>query len=179
MGKRANGCSKGLKTTSGKQHRALMISRRQDALVNSRARDFEQEDAVDAPGFRLFNAESDGAIVSWFHVREADYEVEHRVVDSRLPLVRHELGAFAADFNFYEEVIEIPKRPAWSPKMSRRRLVKNEESYFAEYLQSYVWFCSLTRFAALLLYSQSIHVDHQFIFVFLNTEYIKSLHLTE
>lgn len=50
--------------------------------------DFTQEQAAGVLGIRPFHRSGDGAIVSWFHVRETDYEVEKRVVKSRAPLVR-------------------------------------------------------------------------------------------
>ena len=69
-------------------------------------------------------------------MREADYEVERRIIASRAPLVRRAPGETMSDFNFYQEIVHVPVRPAWTATMSRKRLVRNEEKYFEEYLQS-------------------------------------------
>jgi hypothetical protein len=71
-----NTASKGTKVAvSTKQKASKLKSNRADKLQNSRARDFVQDEGTETPSFRLFHGDADGAIVSWFHVREADYEV--------------------------------------------------------------------------------------------------------
>ena len=73
-----NTASKGTKSAvSTKQKASKLKAVRQDKLQNNLRRDFTQDEAADAPGFRLFHGTQDGAIVSWFHVREADYEVNN------------------------------------------------------------------------------------------------------
>lgn len=97
--------------------------------------------------FRLKGQESDqkAQLQTVFHVREAGYEVEKRINESQQPLRRHlvrrEEGGIAlcqgrlcllrqgraADYSFYREIINIPERPAWNPRM-RHEAVGEEKA---------------------------------------------------
>lgn len=68
-----------------------------------------------------------------FHVREAGYEVEKRVVESRSPLQRTTTST--AHDSYYQHLIPIPVRPVWNAKMSAAEIQAAEDADFETYLQ--------------------------------------------
>ena len=126
--------SKGSRITSGKQKALKMQTLRQNVAQTLQPRSFQQDQADDRPEFRLVLGDSTAKAVSLFHVREADYEVEKRIVAARLPLQRLRGFVRKEEYNFYSEMIELPVRPEWKSGTSKRKLLKNEDKYFESYL---------------------------------------------
>jgi len=86
------------------------------------------------PDFRLKGAIGKGSLLETvFHVREAGYEVEKRIVESRAPLQRTTTST--AHDSYYTETIPIPVRPEWDPKATAAEVQAAEDAAFEEYLQ--------------------------------------------
>ena len=85
-----------------------------------------------AHDFRLKGVPTD--LFTVFHVREAAYEVDKRIIAARQPLTRRSLQVDEAQL--YQEVIDIPTRPAWTPSLKAKRLHELEEESFESYLTS-------------------------------------------
>lgn len=68
-----------------------------------------------------------------FHVREAGYEVEKRIVESRQPLVRTTTST--SSDSYYQELIPIPVKAKWDVKMKPDEVQAYEDEQFELYLQ--------------------------------------------
>ena len=87
------------------------------------------------PDFRMKGAIGKGTLLETvFHVREAGYEVEKRIVESRKPLVRTTTST--ASDSYYNHPIPIPMRPKWDgSKMTAEQVAALEDEEFERYLQ--------------------------------------------
>jgi hypothetical protein len=126
-----------LKTQSGKRQREKLKNQRATARSMHQGTEGHVREVVEEPAhdFRMKGAIGKGTLLETvFHVREAGYEVEKRVVESRAPLVRT-TNSTAQD-SYYKELIPIPARPPWDPKMSAQQVQEAEDASFEAYLQN-------------------------------------------
>ena len=119
---------------SGKKQRLkLKVARTTQRSSSSRTpSDTATIQAQPAHDFRLKGVPTD--LFTVFHVREAAYEVDKRIIASRQPLTRRSLQVDEAQL--YQEVLDIPTRPAWTPALKAKRLHELEEASFEAYLTS-------------------------------------------
>jgi len=113
---------------------ARSTSRSMHAGAEGHVREVVEEPAHD---FRMKGAIGKGSLLETvFHVREAGYEVEKRIVESRRPLQRCSTST-AADSYYQraEDIIPIPVRAEWDPRASASEVQQAEDEAFEEYLQ--------------------------------------------
>jgi ribosome biogenesis GTPase A len=125
-----------LKTQSGKRQREKLKNARATARSMHTTAEGHVREVVEEPAhdFRFKGAVGKGSLLETvFHVREAGYEVEKRVVESRAPLVR--TSTSTGSDSYYAETIPIPSRPAWDPRATAQQVQEAEDEAFEEYLQ--------------------------------------------
>ena len=69
-----------------------------------------------------------------FHVREADWEIEKRVVASQQPLATLPHSWRFLGEEFYPSNVDMPKRPAWDRSMKKKLVEAREQAYFEDWL---------------------------------------------
>ena len=123
----------------GRMHRAKVMAQR-SARPMSGMELAQAQQVVDeeAHNFRLPEAPRDpskkDAILTVFHVRESQVEIEKRISLSRCAY-QYSPEARKADEKTYAKVIPIPLRPPWTNKMSREQVNRNERKRFEKYLE--------------------------------------------
>lgn len=126
--------------TGKKQRLKLQVKRATDRStgirLNGQNVSIEEEAAHD---FRLPGIPKD--LLTVFHVREAAYEVEKRLIAARDPLPRcvkqseNPANKPAIQSSpLYQELIDIPQRPAWKRGMKASKLHTVEYETFEKYL---------------------------------------------
>ena len=117
---------------SGKKQRLkLQVARSTQRSTSRRTpSDSVTIESTPAHDFRLKGVPTD--LFTVFHVREAQYEVDKRIVAARQPLPRR--AAHHEDLQLYQQLIDIPTRPPWHESTKARRLQEAEEAAFESYL---------------------------------------------
>jgi hypothetical protein len=69
-----------------------------------------------------------------FHVREAEWEIEKRVIASQQPLVALPPSWRSLGEDFYPSSVDMPKRPAWDKSMKKKLIEAREQAYFEDWL---------------------------------------------
>ena len=116
---------------SGKKQRLkLQVARSTQRSTTRRTpSDTVTIESTPAHDFRLKGVPTD--LFTVFHVREAQYEVDKRIIAARQPLSRR---PHDEDTQLYQQLIDIPTRPAWHESMKARKLHEVEEAAFESYL---------------------------------------------
>jgi len=124
------------KTQSGKRQREKLKTARATVKSMHMGPQGHVKEVAEQPAhdFRLKGSVGKGSLLETvFHVREAGYEVEKRIIAAREPLQR--LDTTTERDSYYDTLIPIPSRPEWNPLHTAEQMKHAEDEAFEAYLE--------------------------------------------